>query len=125
MLAHGLLEEARLVYANRDAYHTAAQAIGYKEFFPYFEGKEPLEVCTAALKRASRNYAKRQLTWFRRMDGLVWLPAGEPEAVNTVIQTYTCYIKYLSYFQGSINDDIQDYLKAQLMEALPKFRFDR
>ena len=49
MLAHGLLEEARLVYANRDAYHTAAQAIGYKEFFPYFEGKEPLEVCTAAL----------------------------------------------------------------------------
>ena len=51
--------------------------------------------------------------------------AGEPEAVNTVIQTYTSYIKYLSYFQGSINDDIQDYLKASLMEALPKFRFDR
>ena len=51
--------------------------------------------------------------------------AGEPEAVNTVIQTYTGYIKYLSYFQGSINDDIQDYLKASLMEALPKFRFDR
>ena len=40
---------------------------------------------------------------------------GEPEAVNTVIQTYTGYIKYLSYFQGSINDDIQDHLKAQLM----------
>ena len=51
--------------------------------------------------------------------------AGEPEAVSTVIQHYTGYIKYLSYFQGSINDDIQDYLKAQLMEALPKFRFDR
>lgn len=51
--------------------------------------------------------------------------AGEPEAVSTVIQHYTGYIKYLSYFQGSINDDIQDYLKAYLMEALPKFRFDR
>lgn len=50
---------------------------------------------------------------------------GEPEAVNTVIQHYIGYIKYLSYFQGCINDDIQDYLKAQLMEALPKFRFDR
>ena len=47
--------------------------------------------------------------------------AGEPEAVSTVIQHYTGYIKYLSYFQGSINDDIQDYLKAYLMEALPKF----
>ena len=51
--------------------------------------------------------------------------AGDPEAVNTVIQNYIGYIKYLSYFQGSINDDIQDYLKACLMEALPKFRFDR
>ena len=37
---------------------------------------------------------------------------GEPEAVNTVIQNYIGYIKYLSYFQGSINDNIQDYLKA-------------
>ena len=56
---------------------------------------------------------------------IVKATAGEPEAVNTVFQTYTGYIKYLSYFQGSINDDIQDYLKASLMEALPKFRFDR
>ena len=51
--------------------------------------------------------------------------AGEPEAVSTVIKNYTGYIKYLSYFQGRINDDIQDYLKSSLMEALPKFRFDR
>ena len=56
---------------------------------------------------------------------IVRAATGEPEAVNTVIQNYIGYIKYLSYFQGSINDDIQDYLKAQLMEALPKFRFDR
>ena len=56
---------------------------------------------------------------------IVKAAAGEPEAVNTVIQTYTGYIKYLSYFQGSINDDIQDYMKAYLMESLPKFRFDR
>ena len=56
---------------------------------------------------------------------IVRATTGEPEAVNTVIQNYIGYIKYLSYFQGSINDDIQDHLKAQLMEALPKFRFDR
>ena len=56
---------------------------------------------------------------------IVKATAGEPEAVNTVIQTYTGSTKYLSYFQGSINDDIQDYPKASLMEALPKFRFDR
>lgn len=51
--------------------------------------------------------------------------AGEPEAVNTVVQHYTGSIKYLSYFQRSINDDIQDHLKTQLMEALFKFCFDR
>ena len=46
---------------------------------------------------------------------IVRAATGEPEAVNTVIQNYIGYIKYLSYFQGSINDDIQDHLKAQLM----------
>ena len=52
---------------------------------------------------------------------IVKAATGEPEAVNTVIQTYTGYIKYLSHFQGSINDNIQDYLKACLMEAYPSF----
>ena len=51
--------------------------------------------------------------------------AGEPEAINTVLQHYSPCIKYLSKYRGHINDDIQDYLKASLMEALPKFRFDR
>ncbi len=51
--------------------------------------------------------------------------AGEPEAIEQVLRHYTGYIKYLSYFQGHINDDIQDSLKSQLMEAIFKFRFDR
>jgi len=79
MLATGLLKEARLVYDNRAVYRTAAQAIGYKELFPYFEGAASLEACTEKLKQASRNYAKRQLTWFRHMDGVVWLDAEAPD----------------------------------------------
>lgn len=79
MLDAGLLDEAELVYDHRASYKTAAQAIGYKEFFPYFEGTAPLADCTAKLKQASRNYAKRQLTWFRHMDGVTWLDAGAPE----------------------------------------------
>ena len=51
--------------------------------------------------------------------------AGEPEAIELVLQHYTPRFKYLSKYRGHINDDIQDYLKASLMEALPKFRFDR
>ena len=78
MLQQGLLEEARMVYDKRQSYSTAAQAIGYKEFFPYFAGEADLDSCTAALKQASRRYAKRQLTWFRHMDGVVWLEAGSP-----------------------------------------------
>ncbi len=67
MLSYGLLEEAELVFDNRERYVTAAQAIGYKEFFPYFEHTQCLEECIEKLKQATRNYAKRQLTWFNRM----------------------------------------------------------
>ena len=80
MMEAGLLREAQLVYANRDRFKTAAQAIGYKEFFPYFEGAAELTPCVDKLKQASRNYAKRQLTWFRHMDGVVWLDASAPDA---------------------------------------------
>lgn len=79
MLAAGLLGEAKTVYDNRAAFKTAAQAIGYKEFFPYFEGTAALDECAAKLKQASRNYAKRQLTWFRHMENIRWLDAGAPE----------------------------------------------
>ena len=80
MLEAGLLAEAEYVWRSRERFRTAAQAIGYKEFFPYFEGTAPLEACTDKLKQASRNYAKRQLTWFRHMDGVVWLDASAPDA---------------------------------------------
>ena len=75
MLSAGLLEEARWVWQNRLVCTTAAQAIGYKEFFPYFEKAQPLELCIEELKRASRRYAKRQLTWFGRMPQVHWLEA--------------------------------------------------
>ena len=79
MLVSGILEEARAVYEHRDTYRTAAQAIGYKEFFPYFEGVQSLDACSDKLKQASRNYAKRQLTWFRHQQDAVWLYVDELE----------------------------------------------
>lgn len=83
MLEHGLLDEAELVWRNRERFRTAAQAIGYKEFFPYFEQTASLQECADKLKQASRNYAKRQLTWFRHMEGVVWLDAGAPDVQQT------------------------------------------
>ena len=86
MVENGVLDEARQVYDHRDAYRTAAQAIGYKEFFPYFEGTANLTECTERLKQATRNYAKRQLTWFRRQNDAVWLYLDE-EAVTELACT--------------------------------------
>lgn len=86
MVENGVLDEARQVYDHRDAYRTAAQAIGYKEFFPFFEGTAALDECADKLKQASRNYAKRQLTWFRHMDGVVWLDASAPDAAARAVR---------------------------------------
>ena len=51
--------------------------------------------------------------------------AGEPEAIELVLQHYSPRIKYLSKYQGHFNSDIQDRLQAQLIKAILQFRFDR
>ena len=87
MLRQGLLDEAFLVYQNRERYTTAAQAIGYKEFFPYFENAAELTECIEELKRASRRYAKRQLTWFGRMKEICWLqPDVSPDLTQEALE---------------------------------------
>ncbi len=64
MTEKGLLEEAKRLFDNhKDA--QAAKAIGYKEFFPYFRNEMSLEEAIELVKRNSRRYAKRQLTWFK------------------------------------------------------------
>lgn len=65
MVSRGLVEEARQCFDQPDR-QTAAQAIGCKELYPYFRGERSLEDCIEELKLRTRQYAKRQLTWFRR-----------------------------------------------------------
>ncbi len=66
MISEGLVEETKQLIEKGvfERSLTAAQAIGYKELFPYIHGEDTLENCIDELKRASRRYAKRQLTWF-------------------------------------------------------------
>ncbi len=66
MVDEGLIKEAEFVYKNQDEFKTAAQAIGYKEFFKYLKGEETLEQAVLMLKQSTRRYAKRQITWFKR-----------------------------------------------------------
>lgn len=67
MVNEGLIEETEALLKNGYLTGTtASQAIGYKELLPYLEGKSTLEDCINLLKQKTRNYAKRQMTWFRR-----------------------------------------------------------
>lgn len=86
MLEQGILTEAEMVWQHKGQYHTAAQAIGYKEFFPYFEGIQSLAECTLRLKQATRQYAKRQLTWFRHQNEAVWLYADEEDILARAVE---------------------------------------
>ena len=85
MMEQGLEAEVRALYEAgllREK-SIAAQAIGYKEFLPYLAGESTLAVVAEEIKCATRRYARRQLTWFRRYANAMWLypdTEGMPEA---------------------------------------------
>lgn len=85
MMKNGLLQEAEL-YVRNDALQTSAQAIGYKELRPYFEGLIPLEDAVENLKRETRRYAKRQLTWLRRDERVQWLYADDYSSYEELVR---------------------------------------
>ncbi|MBO0482882.1 tRNA (adenosine(37)-N6)-dimethylallyltransferase MiaA [Candidatus Enterococcus courvalinii] len=85
MLKAGLEDEARFVYQLGDT--QASQGIGYKEFFPYFNGQDSLAEVVEQIKQNSRRYAKRQLTWFRNRLTAQWFDLIEQPEEQQVIET--------------------------------------
>jgi tRNA dimethylallyltransferase len=79
MVARGLFEEAASFFAQREL--NALQTLGYSEIFGFLEGKYDREETLRLLKRNSRRYAKRQLTWFRKDASLVWFDPSQLEEV--------------------------------------------
>lgn len=86
MVEDGILKEARLLYEIADKeLNQAHKGIGYKEWFPYFDGTISLEEAKENVKKNSRRYAKRQLTWFRnRMDNVHWFDVLNPDYLTGV-----------------------------------------
>lgn len=76
MLIEGVEKEAKFLFEHNGTC-TAAQAIGYKEFYPYFRGEMSREEAVSLLKKETRHYAKRQLTWFRRNEKINWIYRDE------------------------------------------------
>ena len=83
MLQNGLPEEAKRCIASGGK--TSAQAIGHKELKPYLDGELSLEEAVENLKKETRHYAKRQLTWFRKRENAVWLYADEEDIVSAAV----------------------------------------
>lgn len=76
MLENGLIAEAESMLKLQEG-TAAAQAIGHKELYAYLRGEKSLEDSVEDLKRATRRYAKRQLTWFRKNENINWIYADE------------------------------------------------
>lgn len=70
MMQDGLLEEAKKLYPNKQL--NALQTVGYRELFDYFDGKTTLDFAVEEIKKNTRRFAKRQLTWFKRTENVNW-----------------------------------------------------
>lgn len=84
MFRRGLLKEARKLYKKKALSLTARQAIGYGELFEHFEGKRELNEAKALIQRHTRNFAKRQMIWFRRDPRIRWLDRPGREAAEEI-----------------------------------------
>jgi tRNA dimethylallyltransferase len=81
MIEEGLFNEAKEFYAFKDL--NALQTVGYTEIFEYLDGKYDKEEAIRLLKRNSRRYAKRQLTWFKKDKEFKWFhPENEEELID-------------------------------------------
>ena len=79
MMAEGLLKEAEELYKFREL--NALQTVGYKELFQYFSGEISLETAIEEIKKNTRRFAKRQLTWYRKDEKVTWFAPDQLEEI--------------------------------------------
>ncbi|AJO18216.1 MULTISPECIES: tRNA (adenosine(37)-N6)-dimethylallyltransferase MiaA [Bacillus] len=92
MMDEGLLNEVKQLYDENIRNCQSVQAIGYKELYAYLEGRASLEEAVETLKRNSRRYAKRQLTWFRNQMDVAWYDMTPPVNIKQKKQEIFTYI---------------------------------
>lgn len=90
MIDLGVLDEVKLLYNIKEQDITAKHAIGYKEFFNYIDGTKSLNECIELLKQKTRNYAKRQITWFKKLPDkfIVDGTKTKDEIIQSILKEY-------------------------------------
>jgi tRNA dimethylallyltransferase len=83
MMEQGLEEEAKALFPDRHL--NSLQTLGYRELFDFFEGKISRDMAIELIKRNTRHYAKRQMTWFRRDESIHWLSPDDFEGMKEII----------------------------------------
>lgn len=83
MMQQGLLQEAQQLYPQRHLKNL--QTVGYAELFAYLENKMTIAQAVEKIKQHSRNYAKRQLTWFKKDKAFTWLNAQDPHLLGKIV----------------------------------------
>nr|WP_321412457.1 tRNA (adenosine(37)-N6)-dimethylallyltransferase MiaA [uncultured Allomuricauda sp.] len=85
MMDAGLLNEAEKLYPHKEL--NALQTVGYKELFEYIEGQSTLEAAVSEIKKNTRRFAKRQLTWLRKNEAILWVPYNaEPKKILQMVK---------------------------------------
>jgi tRNA dimethylallyltransferase len=93
MMKEGLLEEVKALYNQGLRDYQSIQAIGYKELYSYLDGETSLEEAVETLKRNSRRYAKRQLTWFRNKMDVKWFDMTQVESFEKKVEEISAFIE--------------------------------
>ena len=91
MMQMGLEQEARAVYHLRTL--NSLQTVGYREMFDYFDGTISREEAIELIKRNSRRYAKRQMTWFRRDEEIKWVDTANKQIIEEYLDSKICTLK--------------------------------
>lgn len=90
MMADGFLEEARRVFPYRNL--NSLNTVGYKELFNYLDGTWPLDFAIEKIKRNSRVYARKQMTWFKRDTEIKWFHPDEEKAILAYLDAETAIL---------------------------------
>jgi tRNA dimethylallyltransferase len=89
MMQEGLLEEVKNLHPNKKL--NALQTVGYRELFDYFDEKTSLEFAVEEIKKNTRRFAKRQLTWFKRAENVQWF--DYETAISSIVAYVTKLLK--------------------------------